>query len=126
MLITVLKSKLHLALVTDSNTEYEGSCAIDTELLRVAGIYPHEQLHIYNLDNAERFVTYAIAAAPDSGIISANGAAAHLADVGHRLIICSYCQIEESLAANHQPSLVYLDQDNRIQGIRQDTPVQAA
>ena len=126
MWITLLKSKLHLARVTDSNVEYEGSCAIDAELLRVAGIYPHEQLHIYNLDNAERFVTYAIEAAPGSGIISANGAAAHLASVGHRLIICSYRQMEESSAANYKPCLVYLDKDNRIQRIHQDTPVQAA
>ena len=126
MWITVLKSKLHTARVVDANPGYEGSCAIDAMLLQAAGIFPHEQLHVYNLDNAHRFVTYAIAATAGSGMVSANGAAAHLARPGQRLIICTYRQIAEQAAAGYEPQLVYLDDRNRVRRVRQSTPVQAA
>src|SRR3989304_9542715 len=90
MNITVLKSKLHLACVTHSELEYDGSCAIDGHLLDKAGIHEYEQIHIYNVNNGERFITYAIRAENNSGIISVNGAAAHNANPGDRVIICSY------------------------------------
>ena len=90
MQITVLKSKLHHARVTHSELEYEGSCAIDSALLKAAGIREYEQIHIYNLANGERFVTYAIRAEQGSGIISINGEAAHKAAPGDRIIICNY------------------------------------
>ena len=126
MWITVLKSKLHKATVTASNPDYEGSFAIDMDLLREAGIHQHEQLHIYNLDNAERFITYAIAAAAGSGIVSANGAAAYLASEGQRVIICTYRNIEEATVKKHKPRLVYLDDGNHITHTADSSPVQEA
>lgn len=123
---TFLKAKLHHARVTHSELEYEGSCAIDSELLKAAGIEEYEQLHIYNLENGERFSTYAICATERSGIISVNGAAAHRASKGDRLIICTYASLlaQEQLA--FKPTLVYLDQNNKITHSRHSTPVQVA
>jgi len=126
MQITVLKSKLHHARVTHSELEYEGSCAIDSALLKAAGIREYEQIHIYNLANGERFVTYAIRAEQDSGIISINGAAAHKAAPGDRIIICTYAVLSEQEAVKFQPALVYLDTDNRIVRQRNEIPVQVA
>ena len=90
MQITLLKSKLHHANVTHAELEYEGSCAIDGVLLEAANIREYEQIQIYNLNNGERFTTYAIRAEDNSGIISVNGAAAHKANPGDRIIICTY------------------------------------
>ena len=87
---TMLKAKLHQARVTHAVLEYEGSCAIDGNLLDMAGIFENEQIQIYNIDNGQRFTTYAIRGEEGSGIISVNGAAAHLAEVGQRVIICAY------------------------------------
>ncbi len=126
MHIRLLKSKLHHAHVTHSELEYEGSCAIDTALLKAAAIREYEQIHIYNLANGERFVTYAIGAEQGSGIISINGAAAHKAAPGDRIIICTYADLSEQEAVGFQPTLVYLDAGNRI--VRQGSaiPVQVA
>ena len=124
--IIVLKAKLHRAVVTHSELEYEGSCAIDASLLEQAGIHPYEQIHAYNLDNAARFITYAIRAEPRSGIISANGAAAHLAKPGDRLIICAYKQIQEAQIAAHQPLMIGLDEQNGIISRKHTIPEQAA
>jgi aspartate 1-decarboxylase len=126
MQVTLLKSKLHHARVTHSELEYEGSCAIDSALLKAAGIREYEQIHIYNLANGERFVTYAIRAEQGSGIISINGAAAHKAAPGDRIIICTYAVLSEQEAAGFQPTLVYLDADNRITRQRNEIPVQVA
>ena len=126
MILTLLKSKLHHARVTHSELEYEGSCAIDGRLLDFAGIREYEQIQIYNLGNGERFTTYAIRAQVDSGVISVNGAAAHLAAVGDRIIICSYAQFSEAEMAGYHPKLVYLDERNRIVRSAQAIPVQAA
>jgi len=126
MQVTLLKSKLHHARVTHSELEYEGSCAIDSALLKAAGIREYEQIHIYNLANGERFVTYAIRAEQGSGIISINGAAAHKAAPGDRIIICTYAVLSEQEAAGFQPTLVYLDADNRIIRKRNEIPVQVA
>jgi aspartate 1-decarboxylase len=126
MQITLLKSKLHHANVTHAELEYEGSCAIDSVLLRAANIQEYEQIQIYNLDNGERFVTYAIRAEENSGIISVNGAAAHKARPGHRLIICTYAVLSVQEAAVFKPTLVYLDAHNRIKDRRSEIPVQVA
>ena len=126
MQVTLLKSKLHHARVTHSELEYEGSCAIDSALLNAAGIREYEQIHIYNLANGERFVTYAIRAEQGSGIISINGAAAHKAAPGDRIIICTYAALSEHEAADFRPTLVYLDADNRIVRQRNEIPVQVA
>ena len=126
MQLTVLKAKLHKASVTHSELEYEGSCAIDSNLLDKAGIHEYEQIQIYNITNGERFITYAIRAEKNSRIISVNGDAAHKAEPGDRVIICSYGTIEEKEISTYKPTLVYLDQDNNITHIKDRIPVQAA
>ena len=126
MQLTVLKAKLHKASVTHSELEYEGSCAIDANLLDKAGIHEYEQIQIYNITNGERFITYAIRAEKNSRVISVNGAAAHKAEPGDRVIICSYGAIEEKEISTYKPTLVYLDRDNNITHIKDRIPVQAA
>jgi len=126
MQITLLKSKLHQARVTHAELEYEGSCAIDGRLLEAANIREYEQIQIYNLGNGERFTTYAIRAQEDSGIISINGAAAHKANPGDRVIICTYAVLSQQEAAVFKPTLIYLDAENRIKDMRHAIPVQVA
>jgi len=126
MQLTLLKAKLHHARVTHAELEYEGSCAIDSALLEAAGIREYEQIHIYNLENGERLVTYAIRAEEGSGVISVNGAAAHKASPGDRLIICTYAVLSQQEAAAFKPTLVYLDAANRISHCRNAIPVQVA
>lgn len=123
---TMLKSKLHRATVTHSELHYEGSCAIDETLLDAANIHEYEQIQIYNITNGERFTTYAIRAARDSGIISVNGAAAHKANPGDLIIIATYASYNELELARYAPELVYVDADNRIMDTRNEIPVQAA
>jgi len=122
----MLKAKLHRACVTHSELDYEGSCAIDGDLLDFSGIREYEQIQIYNLSNGERFTTYAIRAEAGSKIISVNGAAAHKAAVGDRVIICAYCAYTEQELINYKPSLVYLDENNTITRSSNAIPVQAA
>jgi aspartate 1-decarboxylase len=126
MLLTLLKAKLHQARVTHAELEYEGSCAIDAALLDAAQIQEYEQIQIYNLANGERFITYAIRAEGGSGIISVNGAAAHRARPGQRIIICAYAQLDAQEARGFRPTLVYVDAANRITRIRHAIPAQAA
>jgi aspartate 1-decarboxylase len=126
MNLTFLKCKLHKAWVTHSELEYEGSCAIDGQLLDAAGIHEYEQIQIYNIANGERFTTYAIRAEEGSGIISVNGAAAHKANPGDRVIICSYAQLDAEEAKSFKPTLVYVDSENKITRIGNEIPVQAA
>ncbi len=126
MQLTVLKSKLHRATVTHAELEYEGSCAIDGRLLAAAGIHEYEQIHIYNIANGERFTTYAISASDNSGIISVNGAAAHKAKPGDKIIICTYGVLAPNEMAAFKPMLVYLDASNRITHTRNAIPVQVA
>src|SRR5882757_2005876 len=126
MQLTMLKCKLHRARVTHAELDYEGSCAIDGRLLDLAGIHEYEQIQIYNVGNGERFTTYAIRAENGGGIISVNGAAAHKARVGDRVIICSYCDVDAREAKVHKPKLVYLDEGNRVTRTANTIPVQAA
>jgi len=122
----MLKAKLHRACVTHSELDYEGSCAIDSDLLDFSGIREYEQIQIYNVSNGERFTTYAIRAEAGSKVISVNGAAAHKAAVGDRLIICAYCSYNEPELLNYKPRLVYLDETNTITRSSNTIPVQAA
>ncbi|HBX61126.1 MAG TPA: aspartate 1-decarboxylase [Methylophaga sp.] len=126
MHLTLLKAKLHRACVTHSELEYEGSCAIDGKLLEAAGIHEYEQIHIYNVANGERFVTYAIRAEDGSNIISVNGAAAHKASPGDRIIICAYTAMNAEEVKSFKPTLVYLNENNDITPMRHAIPVQAA
>ena len=123
---TMLKSKIHRATVTQSELGYEGSCAIDENLLEAADISEYQQIDIWDVTNGERFTTYAIRAARDSGIISVNGAAAHKADPGDLVIIATYAVYNELELARYAPELVYVDADNRIIDTRHAIPVQAA
>lgn len=124
--LTLLKCKLHRAAVTHSELDYEGSCAIDGRLLDAAGILDYEQIQIYNVTNGARITTYAIRAEDASGIISVNGAAAHHAKPGDRVIICAYVTMNAAEAANHKPKLVYLDENNNITHTRNTIPIQVA
>lgn len=123
---TMLKSKLHRVRVTHSELDYEGSCAIDEALLEAADIREYQQIDIYNINNGERFTTYAIRAQRNSGVISVNGAAARKASPGDLLIIATYASYNEVELEKFKPQLVYVDQYNRIKDQRQHIPVQAA
>lgn len=124
MQITLLKSKLHRVTTTHSELGYEGSCAIDGHLLEVAGIREYEQIQIYNVNNGNRFTTYAIRAEDNSGIISVNGAAAHKAAPGDLLIIATYATMDTEEADEHKPIMVYFDENNQITHTRNTIPVQ--
>jgi len=110
-----LKSKLHRARVTHARLDYDGSCAIDRELLDLAQIREYEQIEIYNLSNGERLTTYAIAAERGSRILSLNGAAARRGVPGDAVIVCAYAVLSPQQAQTHQPVLVYLDEHNNPQ-----------
>lgn len=122
----MLKAKLHRVHVTHSELHYEGSCAIDDDLLDAADIREYQQIDIYNITNGERFTTYAIRAQRGSGVISVNGAAAHKASPGDLLIIASYAMYTEIELQKYHPKLVYVDEHNRIIAQRDQIPVQAA
>lgn len=126
MQLTVLKCKLHRATVTHSELEYEGSCAIARDLLDAAGIHPYEQIEIYNVTNGERFSTYAIEAERHSGIVSINGAAAHKANPGDVVIICAYARLQPEEMRTFKPTLVYLDDNNRIKRVGNNIAMQVA
>ena len=122
----MLTSKLHQARVTHAELNYEGSCAIDQDFLDLAGILEYEQITIYNIENGARFSTYAIVGERGSKIISLNGAAARMAAVGDRVIICTYASLNETEIAQHKPNLVYLDAQNNVVRTSKDVPVQVA
>ncbi|WP_163936867.1 aspartate 1-decarboxylase [Paraferrimonas sp. SM1919] len=123
---TMLIGKLHQARVTHAELEYEGSCAIDQDMLDAANIIENEQVQIYNIDNGKRFTTYAISAERGSKIISVNGAAAHQASPKDRVIICAYGTYSAEEALQHKPSLVYLDEGNNMVRTSNAIPVQVA
>ena len=126
MLSTFLKAKLHMAAVTQAELWYDGSCAIDSDLLEISGIQEFEQIDIYNVTNGERFTTYIILAEAGSGIISINGAAARKCQVGDRIIIATYGQLNAEQAAQHKPKLVYLNDDNTVERSTNTIPTQLA
>ncbi len=124
MQLTLLKAKLHRVTTTHAELHYEGSCAIDADLLDASGIREYEQVHIFNIANGARFITYAIRGEAGSGMISVNGAAAHKASVGDLLIICSYAQMTEAEADAFKPSLIYVNPKNQITHSRNAIPTQ--
>lgn len=113
MLIKLMKSKIHRAVVTQSDLHYEGSIGIDEDLLEASGILPHEAVHVWNVNNSERFETYAIPLQRGSGEICINGAAARLAQPGDLVIIASFCWMEEEQGRSYKPTVVLVDGDNR-------------
>ena len=125
MKFQILKSKLHRAIITEVHLDYEGSCAIDEELLEAGSINEYEMIHIYNLNNGNRFRTYAKKAERGSGTISLNGAAAYQGNKNDLIIICTYGEIEQNKAKDHKPKLIYFkDGSNTINDIKSHIPVQ--
>ncbi|HOO12228.1 MAG TPA: aspartate 1-decarboxylase [Bacillota bacterium] len=116
MYITVLKSKLHRAVVTDADLNYVGSITIDEDLMEAAGIVPFEKVQVVNNNNGARFETYVIKGERGSGTICVNGAAARLVQKGDVVIILSYCSVSREEAAGIRPKVILLDNQNRIAG----------
>ena len=113
----LLKSKIHRAVVTGSDLNYVGSITIDKNLLEKAGIREFEFVQVVNINNGARFETYAVAGQPDSGVIELNGAAARLAQPGDRIIIMTYIYIEEPLPEEWQPTIVLVNDQNKVEEI---------
>jgi aspartate 1-decarboxylase len=114
VLLTMLKAKLHRATVTGADLDYEGSISIDRDLIDAAGLLPHEQVDVFNLNTGGRFTTYVIEAQRGSRQIGVNGAAARLVQVGDKLIVVAYCQIPAEQARNYHPTVVVLGEGNDI------------
>ncbi len=110
----MLTSKLHRARVTARDIEYEGSIQIDEDLMEEVGIASYEQVHIYDINNGNRLITYAIPGERGSGMISVNGAAARLVERKDRIIIAAYGMINLDKEKNYQPRVLLLDEDNRV------------
>lgn len=122
----MLKSKIHRAAVTHCELHYEGSCAIDEDLLEAAGLIENERIDIWNINNGERFSTYAIKGERGSGMISLNGSAARRAQLGDLVIIAAFAIVDEAdRAAGWEPKLVFVDERNKIKGSRAQVPVQS-
>jgi aspartate 1-decarboxylase len=126
MQLSLLKTKIHRATVTHSELNYEGSIAIDALLLEATGIREFEQVHVWDVTNGSRFTTYALRGEPGSGIISLNGGAARHVQVGDLVIIAAFASMSEEEAARFQPTLVYVDGQNRITHTNHSIPTQAA
>jgi len=114
MRLTMMKGKIHRAVVTQADMHYEGSISVDSDLLERAGILPNEQVDILNITNGERFTTYAISAPRGSKTFGLNGAAARRVQLGDKIIIIAYCQMDADKARNYVPKVVLLDENNDI------------
>jgi len=114
MKINLLKSKIHRAVVTTSNLDYVGSISIDIALMQAVNMHEFEQVHVFNVSNGQRFITYAIAAPKDSGEICINGAAAHLVSKGDLIIVVAYGLVDESDASKQSPNIIHVNQHNAI------------
>ena len=120
MLRTMFKSKIHRATVTHSDLHYVGSLTVDADLLDAADLLPGEQVSVVDIANGSRFETYLIAGERGSGVIGVNGAAAHLAEVGHLVIVISYAQLSDAEARVFEPTVVHVDAGNRIVAVDAD------
>lgn len=122
----MLKSKIHRATVTHCELHYEGSCAIDEDLLDAAGLLENERIDIWNINNGERFSTYAIRVERGSGMISLNGSAARRAQLGDLVIIAAFAVVDDTeIEAGWKPKLVFVDEQNRAKGSRDHVPTQS-
>jgi aspartate 1-decarboxylase len=122
MLRPFLRAKIHRARVTRSDLDYIGSITIDRDLLDAAGLLPLEEVDVYNLTRGTRFTTYCIGGARASGEIGVNGAAAHLAEAGDLVIICTYCRLEPGEIESHRARVVLVGEGNRVAEVRTQTP----
>lgn len=116
MMLTLLKSKLHRATVTQADLDYEGSITIDKDLIEQGNFLLNEQVDVLNITNGNRLTTYVIEGSRGSGIIGINGAAAHLVKPGDLVIICAYAQMSEDDAKTHTPTVLLLDENNHVKG----------
>lgn len=114
MLRTICKSKLHGAIVTEANLDYTGSLTLDADLMKAADLVPYEQVHVVDVTNGARIVTYCIEGQPGSGTVCVNGAAARLIAAGDKIIVISYAQVTEAERDGVTPKIVMLDEQNRI------------
>ena len=114
MILTMLKAKIHRAVVTEANLNYTGSITIDKNLMEASGINEYEQVHVVDIDNGNRLETYVIAGPRDSGIICLNGAAARLVLAGDKVIIMAYCQMDSSAVNEYTPAVVFVDSQNKL------------
>lgn len=116
MLVEMMLGKLHRATVTEANLNYVGSVTIDRDLMRAAGFITHQKVQVVNINNGARFETYVIEGAPGSGVICLNGAAARLAQLDDKVIIMAFGLMEHDEAVTYIPSVVFLDEHNRVTG----------
>lgn len=114
----MLKAKIQKLVVTETNLDYEGSLTLDEYLMEAVGMIPFEQIHVYNISNGERFLTYLIKGAKNSGVVGVNGAAVHKAKVGDKLIVVSYVSLEEGEIDFFMPKILLVDEDNKIKEIK--------
>lgn len=114
MTVTMLKGKIHRAVVKQAELNYVGSITVDPELMEAAGIYEYELVQIVDVENGNRFETYTIAGEPGSGMICLNGAAARQVQVGDHVIIMCYCQMSPEEVKGHKPKVVFVDDENKI------------
>ena len=114
MQLTMLKGKIHRAIVKQAELNYVGSITIDPKLMEAAGILEYEQVQIVDVENGNRFETYTIDGEPGSGMICLNGAVARQVQVGDHVIIMAYCQMDTNEAKEHKPKVVFVDEDNHI------------
>lgn len=118
MYITLFKSKLHRATITEANINYVGSITIDVELLEKSDILPGERVQVVNVNNGERFETYTIEGVRGSGVICVNGAAARLVQIGDKVIIISYAMLDKKEASQFKPKVLILDDENKIKCVK--------
>lgn len=114
MQVTMLKGKIHRAVVQQAELNYIGSITVDPVLMEAAGIYEYEKVQIVDIENGSRFETYTIAGEPDSGMICLNGAAARCVQKGDHIIIMAYCQLENDEVKEHKPKVVFVNEKNEI------------
>lgn len=118
MRIIMLKAKIQKLVVTETNLDYEGSLTLDECLMEAVGMIPFEQIHVYNISNGERFLTYLIKGAKNSGVVGVNGAAVHKAKVGDKLIVASYVSLDEGEIDFFMPKILLVNEDNKIKEIK--------
>lgn len=117
MVVTMLKGKIHRAVVKQAELNYVGSITVDSELMKAAGIHEYEMVQIVDIENGNRFETYTIEGGAGSGMICLNGAAARQVQTGDHIIIMCYCQMDEQEAKEHKPKVVFVDENNNISKI---------
>lgn len=117
MLITLLKSKIHSAKITKSDLNYQGSIGIDEDLMDASGIVEYEKVLVANISNGNRFETYVITGERGTGVIALNGAASRLGELGDKIIIFAFAQVEEDKLKDHKPKIVLVDENNAVSEI---------